>query len=390
MGFFKSLMKKGDAMLKDYEDQKGAQAVPRYEEEPPTRWEKAVVGLNGIVNQVATIDPNGIDVVCFPGVNDNVDVYRNLTDTSNLKALVTAKEPGGSCNMGEALEIVFKESLERGFEKPTSVLVLTAGRPEDYREVEENIQNFTKNLEKEEDFSVTFVQIGDDERATFFLNELADDLDCTSASGEKVDIVDTVKDEEIKKAMGELKEPGFMGKGGSGALIGGLAGAAMGAGGMYLYNRTQAKKRTEGWNGEWKATQGGEEIAVLNVIDDMQGNLAINGWSDGNGTKGYYTESDDGYNLTRTNEASYSTVYGTVEDEHNISWSDGTHWEEVSSSGQDWKTLAAAGAAGAAVGSGTGVVMQKKFFKKAGNKEPSEYVIVMDRSAMMREVDTGK
>jgi len=34
--------------------------------------------------------------------------------------------------------------------------------------------------------------------------------------------------------------------------------------------------------------------------------------------------------------------------------------------------------------------MQKKFFKKAGNKEPSEYVIVMDRSAMMMEVDTGK
>lgn len=280
--------------------------------------------------------------------------------------------------MGEALDIVFKESLERGFEIPTSALVLTAGKPEDYADVKESIKNFTKNLEKEEDFSLTFVQIGDDESATFFLNDLANDLNCVSASGEEIDIVDTVKDEDIKKAMGELKE----GKGGKGALLGGLAGAALGAGGMYLYNRTQAKKRTVGWNGQWRVLLDGEEIAVLNVTDDMEGNLAIN-----DGTTGSYSDSEEGYNITRTSENSFEPIYGTVEDENNISWSDGTRWEEVD--GKDWTAIAAAGAAGAAAGAGTGYVMNKKFFKKSGNKEPSEYVIVLDRSSAMTAIDNS-
>jgi len=377
MGFFKSLLKKGEEKLKEHEAKKGSQTATKGD--PPTCWEKAVIGLNGIVNQVAKIDPNGIDVVCFPGISDNVDIYRNLKDTSNLEDLVTAKEPGGSCNMGQALEVVFKEALERGFEISTSVLVLTAGKPQDYTVVKENIQNFTKKLEKQEDLTLTFVQIGEDESASSFLNDLANDLNCVSASGEEIDIVDTVKDEDIKKTMGELKE----GKGGKGALIGGLAGAAMGAGGMYLFNRTQAKKRTVGWNGQWKVIHNGEQLAIVNVTDDMEGNLAIN-----DGTTGYYNESEDGYNITRNNQNSFEPIYGTVEDEHNISWSDGTRWEEVD--GQDWTSIAAAGAAGAAAGGATGFVMKKKFFNKAGNKEPSEYVIVMDRSYTMTAIDTGK
>jgi len=373
----RSLFKKGEEKLKEYQAAKASMTTPK--SDPVTCWEKAVLGLNGVVNQVIKIDPNGIDVVCFPGSSDSVDIYRNLKDTKNVEDLVTAKEPSGSCNMGQALEVVFNEALERGFEKSTSVLVFTAGKPEDDTAVIESIQDFAKNLESEEDFSLTFVQIGDSESALEFLSELATDLDCVSASGEKIDIVDTVKDEDIQKAMGEVKS----GSGGKGALIGGLAGAALGAGGMYFYNRTQAKKRTEGWNGQWKVIQDGEELSVLNVTDDMEGNLAIN-----DGTTGNYTESEDAYNITRYNENSFEPIYGTVEDEHNISWSDGTRWEEVD--GQDWTAIAAAGAAGAAAGSGMGYVMHKKFFKKAEDKEPSEYVIVMDRSYTMNAVDHGK
>lgn len=381
----RSLFKKGEEALKEYKAAKASMtAAPK--SEPVTCWEKAVLGLNGVVNQVIKIDPNGIDVVCFPGSSDDVDIYRNLKDTKNVEDLVTAQEPSGSCNMGQALDVVFTEALERGFEKSTTVLVFTAGKPEDDAAVIESIQNFAKNLESEEDFSMTFVQIGDSESASEFLSELATDLDCVNAAGEKIDIVDTVKDEEIQKAVGEVKS----GSGGKGALIGGLAGAALGAGGMYFYNRTQAKKRTEGWNGKWKVIQDGEELAVLNVTDDMEGNLTIvDGTTDEDVTMtGNYTESEEAYNITRYNEGSYEPIYGTVEDEHNISWSDGTHWEEVD--GQDWTTIAAAGAAGAAAGTGMGYVMHKKFFKKAEDKEPSEYVIVMDRSNTMNKVDHGK
>merc|ERR1711862_630946 len=265
----------------------------------------------------------------------------------------------------------FTEALERGFDSSTSVVVFTAGKPEDDGAVIESIQNFAKNLEKEEDFSMTFVQVGDSQSGSEFLTKLDDELDCVNAAGEKIDIIDYVKDEDIQKGMG-----------GKGALIGGLAGAALGAGGMYFYNRQQAKKRTVGWNVQWKVIHDGEELAVVNVEDDMEGNLAIN-----DGTTGTYTESEEEYSIMRYNENSSEPIYGTVEDEHNISWSDGTRWEEID--GQDWTSIAAAGAAGAAVGGGMGYVMHKKFFKKAGDKEPSEYVIVMDRSDNMNAIDRG-
>lgn len=377
----RSLFKKGEEKFKEYQAAKASvsgstTATTVSKSDPPTRWEKAVLGLNGIVNQVIKIDPNGVDVVCFSG--SEVETYRNLKDTANVEDLVTAKEPSGSCNMTQALDVVFTEALERGFDSSTSVVVFTAGKPEDDGAVIESIQNFAKNLEKEEDFSMTFVQVGDSQSGSEFLTKLDDELDCFNAAGEKIDIVDYVKDEDIKKAMGELKE----GKGGKGALIGGLAGAALGAGGMYFYNRQQAKKRTVGWNGQWKVIHDGEELAVVNVEDDMEGNLAIN-----DGTTGTYTESEEEYSIMRYNENSFEPIYGTVEDEHNISWSDGTRWEEVD--GQDWTSIAAAGAAGAAVGGGMGYVMHKKFFKKAGDKEPSEYVIVMDRSDNMNAIDRG-
>merc|ERR1711862_722360 len=122
-------------------------------------------------------------------------------------------EPSGSCNMTQALDVVFTEALERGFDSSTSVVVFTAGKPEDDGAVIESIQNFAKNLEKEEDFSMTFVQVGDSQSGSEFLTKLDDELDCVNAAGEKIDIIDYVKDEDIQKAMGELKQ----GKGGRGA-----------------------------------------------------------------------------------------------------------------------------------------------------------------------------
>ena len=75
----------------------------------PTRWEKAVVGMNGIVQQVSTIDPDGIDVVCFPGkegAEEEAEIFRNVKDTQGLEALVTATKPHGPCHMGKAMDTV--------------------------------------------------------------------------------------------------------------------------------------------------------------------------------------------------------------------------------------------------------------------------------------------
>jgi len=391
MPFFSSLIKKCEEKLK----KKGEpmEAPPAYDpDNPPTRWEKAVMGLNGIIQQVVKIDPDGVDVICFPGVggDNTVDVYRNVKDPKGIENLVKSREPGGGCNMGQALDQVFKDAFTRGFERPCSVLIFTAGRPEDHEQMCVNIKNAAQAIQKSEDLTLTFVQVGDDQWAEGFLKHLDENMTATNVStGETVDIVDTVKDEDIKNAVGEMKESGFLGGGGAGALMGAFAGAAMGVGGMYLYNKIQAKKRTEGWNGQWKATFQGEEMAVLTVSDDMAGNLTIEGGPDGVALTGNYAEGEDGYNII-LNPTDMDAIVGTVEDEHNISWSDGTHWEEVPPEGTHWSTYVAAGTAGASAVGGVGYLCQKKFFNKAANGVKSDYVIVMDRSQMMTLTDTGK
>ncbi|CAB9515963.1 von Willebrand factor, type A [Seminavis robusta] len=403
MGLFKSMFKKakksGEAMLGI---ESKATPPPMDPENPPTRWEKAVVGLNGIVAQVSKIDPDGVDVVCFGG-DGAPDMYRNVKDIGGLESMVTAKEPAGACHMGAAMDIVLKEAFARGFdERPCSILVLTAGRPDDSAALDAAIQDATGKIaamedKKESPLTITFVQVGDDEQAEEYLKHLDDNLtSASSSSGETIDIVDTIKDEEIKKAMGEFKEEGFLSGGKGGALFGAFAGAAMGVGGMYLYNKLNANKRTEGWNGKWKATYEGEEVAVLTVKDDGEGNLAIEGFpveegEEGGSTTGNYAENDEGgYNIQFTAPEENEPIYGTVEDEHTIAWSDGTRWEEVPPDGGHWAGYAGAAAAGAATAGATGYLLQKKFFNKASKQVPSDYVIVLDRSAKMAIPDTGK
>merc|ERR1712078_487375 len=192
--------------------------------------------------------------------------------------------------------------------------------------------------------SVTFVQIGNDRDAEEYLNHLDDNMTAPSAAnGEIFDLVDTIKDQEIQAAMAEIKGAKSS-SGKNGALIGAFAGAAMGVGGMYIYNKQQAKKRTAGWGGKWKVTYDGEEISTLTVTDDQAGNLQIDGFPSGEPTTGTYTVHDEDeeqdedaeYVITFKDPAGDWDVEGTVEDEHAITWSDGTRWDEIPQGNGHW------------------------------------------------------
>jgi len=54
------------------------------------------MSLNSIVTTVAKIDPDGVDIVCFPGSGGeggfSYDIYRNIRDANGLEDLVTAGE----------------------------------------------------------------------------------------------------------------------------------------------------------------------------------------------------------------------------------------------------------------------------------------------------------
>merc|ERR1719232_192733 len=230
--------------------QGAAKPAPGDPSGPPTRWEKAIFAMNGIVSRVSHIDPDGIDVVCFPGSGGEggmaYDIYRNVKDTDGLEAMVTATKPRGDCRMGRAMDVVLREAFDRGFaERPCSVLVLTAGRPSDHEALTQSLADAAKRVEKDSDLTITFVQVGDDEWAESYLRHLDTELITTSASGEEIDIVDTIKDEDVQKAVDEMK--GGESSGLTGGLIGAFTGAALGAGGVYLANKISKDKRTMGW-----------------------------------------------------------------------------------------------------------------------------------------------
>jgi len=398
MGFMKNMFAQLEKEVTKAIEEKTGQSISsssskkpskRLSDGPTTRWEKAVSAIDGIVKQVVKVDPDGIDIVCFGG-NDEADWYRNIKSTKGIEELVNDKRPKGRCYMGAAMEECINDAFDKDMSKrPVAILVLTAGKPDDADELDATLMKTVNRLADENEtcpLSITFVQIGNDEEATDYLKHLDNNIQAEAGNGETFDLVDTIKDEEIQASMKEIK--GTQSSGKNGALIGALAGAAMGVGGMYLFNKQQAKKRTAGWNGKWKCTYEGEEICVLEIKDDMAGNLTIEGFPGGEPTTGTYTgDDDDEYAISFIDPAGDWEIEGTVEDEHAIAWSDGTRWDEIPPEDASWAQLAGAAAAGAAAAGATGYLLDKKFFNKASKKDQCDYIIVMDRSAKMAMVD---
>lgn len=397
MGFMKNMFAQlekevGKALQDQMGSSSGSSKPKRESGGPATRWEKAVVALDKIVSQVVKVDPDGVDIVCFGGEFES-EWYRNIKETKNIEKMVTDKHPRGRCHMGRAMDNVIKDAFDKDMtNRPVAVLVLTAGKPDDAEDLDITLRNTIDLIANDFDtcpLSITFVQIGDDEDATKYLTHLDDHMQADSKNGETFDLVDTIKDNDIQAAMAEIK--GTKSTGTSGALIGAFAGAAMGVGGMYIYNNQQAKKRTEGWSGKWKLSYGGDEISILDVMDDQQGNLSIEGLPSGESTTGKYTvgedEMDDEYAINFIDPAGDWDIEGTVEDEHSIAWSDGTRWDEIPPEGGKFSHYAAAGVAGAAAAGATGYLLDKKFFNKASKKEECDYIILMDRSSKMAVVD---
>jgi len=396
MGFMKNMFAQLEKEVGNVlnESQK-SKAEKRPSGPPPTRYERAVVGLDKIVVQVVKVDPDGVDIVCFGG-SDDADWYRNVKNTKGIEAIVNDKRPKGACHMGAAMDECIRDAFDNKdmTKRPVAILVLTAGKPDDAEELDATLMNAVNRIAENYEtcpLSVTFVQIGHDPEAEDYLKHLDGHIQAEcAANGETFDLVDTIKDDDIQAAMSEIKGTKSSGK--NGALVGAFAGAALGVGGMYIFNKQQAKKRTEGWGGKWKVTYDGDEICIVDVKDDQAGNLTINGFPSGEETTGFYSadvedEDDAEYTITFKDPAGDWDIEGTVEDEHAIVWSDGTRWDEIPPDGGHWAGYAAAAAGGAAAAGATGYLLDKKFFNKASKKDQCDYIIVMDRSAKMAVVD---
>mmetsp|Transcript_14690 Transcript_14690/g.17038 ORF Transcript_14690/g.17038 Transcript_14690/m.17038 type:complete len:400 (+) Transcript_14690:51-1250(+) len=399
MGFLKNMFENLEEELSSSQKKSG-KASRRASGPPPTRWEKAVIALSSVTTQVVKVDPDGVDIVCFGG-DDDADWYRNVKHTKHLEEMVSDKRPKGACAMGAAMNEAIDDAFDKDLTKcPCAIMVLTAGRPDDTDELNTALMKAVTRLAdtcETMPLTVTFVQIGNDSGAAEYLASLDDSIkaEC-AANGETFDLVDTIKSADIDAAMKEIKGTKSSGK--NGALFGAFAGAALGVGGMYIYNKQQAKKRTKGWGGKWQVTYDGEEICVLNVTDDEAGNLVIDGLPSGDTTTGAYSvpsEEEDmedeefEYTIEFKDPSGDFNVEGTVEDEHAITWSDGTRWDEMDQDGAKMTHYVAAAAGGAAAVGATGYLLDKQFFNKASKGDQCDYIILMDRSAQMNIVDSS-
>merc|ERR1712194_380800 len=180
-----------------------------------------------------------------------------------------------------------------------------------------------------------------------------------------------------------------LGNGKKGAIVGAVAGAALGIGGMYLQSKKKAKKRiTSGsWQGKWKCYYLEEEIATLDVIDDTNGNITIDGLVDTmHGT--YTTEDDDDEEdfAIQFTDPTGEVVTGDFNEKlFIVEWSDGTRWEALNKT--NWGGYVASAAAGAALVGATGYGIDKKFFNKMQAKDQCDYILVVDRSSTMTHRD---
>lgn len=154
-----------------------------------SRWEAAQESTLALARKCEQFDPDGITVYTF---SSRFKRYENVT-ASRVAQIFMENDPVGSTN----LAAVLKDATENYFQRKAAgqtktgetILVITDGEPDDRRAVIEAIVHATRQMERDEELAISFIQVGSDASATKFLKVLDDQL---QSVGAKFDICDTV------------------------------------------------------------------------------------------------------------------------------------------------------------------------------------------------------
>lgn len=161
-------------------DASGSMASPSKRYPGKSRWQEAQETIFGLASILGQYDSDGIDIVVFGG---SVEVFEGV-DAAHVSDVFTRRSPRGSTPLAEAIQ---KIDALNGDGKKAVAIIFTDGEPDDRAAAEQAIRDAAGKLERDEDFTILFVQIGDDAGAAKFLAHLDDGL-----TGAKFDIVDTI------------------------------------------------------------------------------------------------------------------------------------------------------------------------------------------------------
>lgn len=161
-------------------------------------WREAGEAVKCLAPKVCKADPDGVSIFFFS--SGSPSSYHNIKSADDVDGLWQREHPHGTTDLGGCLDEVFAkhEQDKHGKYKKTTVLVITDGEPNSRDHVRHSLQQAADRQGSAKDLHVSFVQVGDDSGATQFLENLDEGV------GAKWDIVDTMKDDNVKASGGSL------------------------------------------------------------------------------------------------------------------------------------------------------------------------------------------
>lgn len=161
-----------------------------------TRWAAAQESTLALARKCEQFDPDGITVYVFAG---RFKRYDDVT-SSKVEQIFVENDPNGTTNLASVLQDATNQYFQRKAAGKTksageTILVITDGEPDDRRAVMEVIISATRNMERDEELAISFIQVGNDAAATKFLTALDDQLE---GVGAKFDICDTVTIQDME------------------------------------------------------------------------------------------------------------------------------------------------------------------------------------------------
>lgn len=161
-----------------------------------TRWDAVQESVLALARKCEQFDPDGLTVYLF---SSRFKRFDNVT-SDKVEDIFLENEPMGRTNLAIVLQDAVRNFLDRkrsgsGEKDGETLLVIMDGEPDDKRAVVEIIVDTTKQLDRDEELAISFIQIGDDSGARQFFKALDDQL---QDIGAKFDICDTLTLDEME------------------------------------------------------------------------------------------------------------------------------------------------------------------------------------------------
>jgi len=157
------------------------------------RWEELRTVITFLAPCVCQADPkNGITLFLFSDAKDKHPVYEGIKDSTAVIEIFNKEHPRGNTDLAGVLKQAFARHFSENNEA-TTILVVTDGQPDNAELVRQEIIGVTEKVKSKDELSISFIQIGDDKKASLFLEELNSNL-----KGAKYDIVDALSANEMK------------------------------------------------------------------------------------------------------------------------------------------------------------------------------------------------